>query len=46
MRACHTGEPSVLGSASKRSVGDPFTFEEHAYEFNRVMDYARQLMEQ
>lgn len=31
---------------SKRSVWNPFTFEEHPYDFKVIMDYARQLMAQ
>jgi len=29
---------------SKRSVWNPFTFEEHPYDFKLIMEYARQLM--
>jgi predicted metal-dependent enzyme (double-stranded beta helix superfamily) len=31
---------------SKRSVWNPFTFEEQPYDFNLIMDYVRQLMAQ
>lgn len=31
---------------SQRSVWNPFTYEEHAYDFKLITDYARQLMEQ
>jgi len=31
---------------SKRSVWNPFTFEEHPYDFKVIMDYARQLTAQ
>jgi predicted metal-dependent enzyme (double-stranded beta helix superfamily) len=31
---------------SNRSVWNPFTFEEHPYDFKLIMDYARQIMAQ
>lgn len=34
--------PEMLG----QSIWNPFTFEEHPYDFKLIMDYVRQLMVQ